>query len=104
MNQDIIDNFKFNGPLLRDASRGLWNEMNFLVHGLASEAVGDDVFIYKVERGQKGEISLQKILGWVNQKPVKFEDEPIEDAECVRTSEGKAFFCLGDRLLTRVVR
>ena len=103
MNQHQIDNHIINGPLLRESSRGLWNEMSYLVHGLASECMGENVFIYKLIRKEEG-LSVQKILGWVNKKAVSFSEEPVESASVVKTTEGKSYFCVGERLLTRVVR
>ena len=100
-----LDNFTFEGKKLRAASQGLYEEMNFLIHGLASEVVGDDVFIYKIERSKSNDITFQRILGWVNEKAVSYKGEPVESGRFARNSEGKPYFIVSEeRILTRVVR
>ena len=99
-----LDNFIFDGKKLREASRGLYEDMNYLPHGLVSERVEEDVFVYRLERDKTNKITVQKILGWVNGESVKFEGEPVEDAEFKRNSEGRPYFVSDKKIFTRVVR
>ena len=101
--QERINNFDVQGNLRREASRGLYEEMMYLCHGLLGEVVGEDVFIYKLIREDES-LRVQLILGWVDKKVAKFSDEPEQDIVFMRNDTGKPFYVLGDRILLRVVR
>ncbi len=101
--QERINNFDIQGSIRRESSRGLWDEMKYLCHGLLSEVTEDEtVIVYKLIR-EEDNLIVQKILGW-NGEVLKFQDEPGEPCVFMRNEDDKPFYIVGDKILVRVVR